>query len=138
MGLAYAYVEGRWVKCLSQCHVQLRGPSQRELQCASAHLRKRSQNHRGEAAITARRLADLLAKASDYETVLMQRQHDLEARDVVAHRHGSHLAETLEEHPPSVLPASSTVAEKQPEDVLPPRSLVLGPDEDEELDEYEQ
>jgi putative transposase len=138
IGLAYAYVEGRWVKCLSEYHLQLRGHTERELQFASAELRKRYQNHPGEAAITARRLADLLAKASDYETVLMQRLQDLEARDVFARMHGSHLAKALEEQIPSVLLASSTVLENQQEDAVPLGAEILDPDEDEELDEYEE
>lgn len=138
IGLAYAYVEGRWVTCLSEYYLQLRGHTERELQFASAELRKRYQNHRGEAAITARRLADLLAKASDYESVLLQRLHDLEARDVFAHMHGYQLAKALEELSPSAFPASSTVLENQREDVVLPGAEVFEPDEDEELDEYEE
>jgi putative transposase len=137
IGLAYAYVEGRWVKCLSEYHLRLRGHSERELQFASAELRKRYQNHRGEAAITARRLADLLAKASDYETVLMQRLHDLEARDVLARMHGYHLAWELEEQIPPTLTSRSTAPEDQRADVSALSSEALSPDDDEELDEYE-
>ena len=138
IGLAYAYVEGRWVKCLSEYHVQLRGHTERELQCASAEIRKRYQNHRGEAAITARRLAELLAKASDYETVLIQRQHDLEARDVFTLMHGYQQAMTLEELPPAVLTEVATGGENQQEDVVHAHALVLDPDEEEELDDYEE
>lgn len=134
IGLAYAYVQGHWVKCLSEYHVQLRGHTERELQLASAELRKRYQNHRGEAAITAKRLADLLAKASDYETVLMQRQHDLEAGDVLAHMHNSEPLVALEEHPPSV----SRALQEQQEDTIHLNALVVDPDEEEELDEYEE
>jgi hypothetical protein len=137
IGLAYAYVEGRWVKCLSEYHLRLRGHSERELQFASTELRKRYQNHRGEAAITARRLADLLAKASDYETVLIQRLCDLEARDVFARMHGSHLAWDVEEQTPPTLTSSSTAPEDQREDVPVGRKEALSPDDDEELDEYE-
>jgi putative transposase len=135
IGLAYAYVQGRWVKCLSQYHVQLSGHSERELQLASSELRKRYQNQHAEAAITAKRLADLLAKASDYETVLVQRLQDLEARDVFAQMRGSYLAA---EEKPNVAPeALSTVLEKESEKRLPSDAEVLDLDE-EELDEYEE
>jgi putative transposase len=137
IGLAYAYVEGRWVKCLSEYHLRLRGHSERELQFASAELRKRYQNHRGEAAITARRLADLLAAASDYESVLIQRLRDLEARDVFARMHGYHLAWDVEEQTPPTLTSSSAVPEDQREDVPVGSKEALFPDDDEELDEYE-
>ncbi|GAC1353986.1 MAG: hypothetical protein NVS4B11_22360 [Ktedonobacteraceae bacterium] len=137
IGLAYAYVQGRWVKCLSEYHLQLRGHTERELQFASAEIRKRYQNHRGEVAITARRLADLLAKASDYETVLLQRLQDLEARDVFSRMHGSHLAlppeEQLNDTPAAFIP----VPDNQQENNASPATEVLDQDE-EELDEYEE
>ncbi len=139
IGLAYAYVQGRWVKCLSEYHLQLRGHTERELQVASAELRKRCQNHRGEAAITARRLADLLAKASDYETVLLQRLQDLEARDVFARMHGSHLALEQEEKTLANSDAGGiATTDNQREDVVSPGTEALDPDEEEELDEYEE
>ncbi len=137
IGLAYAYVQGRWVKCLSEYHVQVRGHTERELQFASAELHKRSQNHHGEVAITARRLADLLAKASDYETVLLQRLQDLEARDVFARMHGSHLALVPEEQPNVTPVAGITVPDNQQEDSVSPDTEILDLDE-EELDEYEE
>lgn len=137
IGLAYAYVQGRWVKCLSEYHLQLRGHTERELQFASAELHKRYQNHRGEVAITARRLADLLAKASDYETVLLQRLQDLEARDVFARMHGSHLALAPEEQPNVTPEAFIPLPDNQQESSLPPDAEVLDLDE-EDLDEYEE
>jgi transposase InsO family protein len=84
LGTAYAYVQGRWVQCRSEYYLQLRGHSERELRIASAELHKRYHNHAGEAAVTAKRLADLLASAEAHEEVLMQRLQDLEARDVFA------------------------------------------------------
>lgn len=139
IGLAYAYVEGCWVQCVSEYYLQLRGHTERELQFASAELRKRYQNHRGEAAITARRLADLLAEASAHETVLMQRLHDLEARDVFARMHGYHVASDLEEQTPPRFTSSSTTLEDQREEVFAIHSAVLTTDdEEEELDEYEE
>ena len=137
IGLAYAYVQGRWVTCLSEYHLQLHGHTERELQFASAELRKRYQNHRGEVAITARRLADLLAKASDYETVLLQRLQDLEARDVFARMHGSHRALAPEEQPKVIPDADIPVLDTQQEDRVSPGTEVLDLDE-EELDEYEE
>ena len=88
IGTAHAYVQGRWVQCRSEYYLQLRGHSERELRIASAELRKRHQDHSREAAVTAKRLADFLASAQAHETVLMQRLHDLEARDVFLHMGG--------------------------------------------------
>ncbi len=88
IGTAYAYVQGRWVQCRSEHYLQLRGHSERERELASVELRKQHQNHRREAAITARRLADFLADVSAHETLALQRWHDLEARDVFARMEG--------------------------------------------------
>ena len=84
LGIAYAYVQGRWVQARSEHYLRLRGHSERELQIASAELRKQHQNHTRDAAITAKRLADFLADLSSHDTVLRQHWQDAEARDVFA------------------------------------------------------
>jgi hypothetical protein len=82
LGTAYVYVRGRWVQARSEHYLRLRGHSERELQIASAELRKQYQNHTRDAAITAKRLADFLADLSSHDTVLRQHWQDAEARDV--------------------------------------------------------
>jgi transposase InsO family protein len=105
IGIAYAFVQGRWVKCLSEHYLQLRGHSERELQLASAELRKRYQNHAGESAITAKRLAEFLASVESHEKVLMQRLHDLEARDVFARMGGYRMIQDEETSSEQASPA---------------------------------
>lgn len=78
---------------MSEYYLQLRGHSERELQIVSHELRKRYQNHAGDAAITAKRLADLLAKAEEHEAVLLQCLQDLETRDVIAQLGGYRIAQ---------------------------------------------
>ena len=94
-------MQGRWVQSRSEYYLQLRGHSERELQIASAELRKRYQKHAGDAAITAKRLAALLAEAQAHEEVLVQRLQDLEARDVFAQMGGYRLLQ--EEQAPPLL-----------------------------------
>ena len=43
IGLAYAYVAGRWVQCICKYYLQLRGHTERELQFVSSEVRKRYQ-----------------------------------------------------------------------------------------------
>ena len=114
IGIAYAFVQGRWVKCLSEHYLQLRGHSERELQLASAELRKRYQNHAGESAITAKRLAEFLASVESHEKALMQRLHDLEARDVFARMGGYRMIQDEEpssEQGPTSIPLSGVQEE---------------------------
>jgi hypothetical protein len=88
IGRAYAFVQGRWVSCISEYYLQFKGHSERELLLATAELRKRQQNHSKEVSITARRLAEFLAEASAHEVLLTQRLQDVEAQDVFAQMGG--------------------------------------------------
>jgi hypothetical protein len=88
IGSAYAFVQGRWVSCISEYYLQLQGHAARELLLATAELRKRQQKHRKEVSITAKRLAELLAEACAHAVVLTQRLQDVEAQDVFAQMGG--------------------------------------------------
>lgn len=135
IGLAYAYVQGRWVQCICEYYLRLRGHTEREVQLASAELRKRYQNHRGEAAITARRLADLLAEVGTHEALLLQRLHDLEGRSVFARMSGYCVAADLEASSPS---CRSTKGEQRREEGTVHAESQESRDEGEALDEYEE
>ena len=88
IGVAYAFVQGRWIRCISEYHLQFKGHSERELLLATAEVRKRLRTQSKELAITARRLAELLASAEAHEVVLTQRLQDAEAHDVLAQMGG--------------------------------------------------
>jgi putative transposase len=142
IGTAYAYVQGRWVKCQSEYYLQLHGHSERELQLGSSELRKRYQNHTGESSITAKRLADFLADASAHEEVLKQRQHDLEARNVFAHMGSPRLIEgTQGQASTQDQPDVDTLQQQnaQPPSRMDTLECNETQDEDEEeLEEYEE
>jgi hypothetical protein len=82
-GVAYAFVKKRWVRCISEHYARLAGRSEREVQLASAELRRRQQRHGQHLRITARQLADFLASLEAEEVVLEQRLRDTEARSVL-------------------------------------------------------
>jgi putative transposase len=138
IGIAYAYVRGRWVQCRSEYYLQLRGHTERELHLVSHELRKRYQNHAGEAAVTAKRLADFLAEAESHEQILMQRLQDVEAREVFAQMGGHQLP--AQEPPPTPHPSSSVSLSQISHDALKPvePELDAGDDVLEDLDEYEE
>ena len=81
-GLAYAFVQGRWVRCISEQHSRLAGRSEREIQLATAELRRRQTRHGQQFTITARKLADFLASLEAEETLLEQRLRDAETKQV--------------------------------------------------------
>lgn len=88
IGVAYAFVGGHWVSCISEYYLQFKDHSERELLLAAAELRKNRQEQAKHQAITAKRLAEFLADVSAYEEILMQRQRDAEAQDVYAQMGG--------------------------------------------------
>ncbi len=130
------------MKCQSEYYLQLHGHSERELHLASHELRKRYQNHAGEASITAKRLADFLAQASAHEEVLRQRQHDLEARAVFARMGSPRMSEEIQEQARAQdLLTPSAMREHTQE--LSSRTETTNDDEtrdddDDELEEYEE
>jgi putative transposase len=81
-GLAYAFVRSRWVRCISEQHSRLAGRSEREIQLATAELRRRQHRHGQQLTVTARKLADFLASLEAEEVLLEQRQRDAETREV--------------------------------------------------------
>jgi hypothetical protein len=81
-GTAYAFVKGRWVRCISEHYARFVGRSEREVMLATAELRRQHQDHGRQLAITARRLADFLVTLEADEVLLEQRLRDAEARDV--------------------------------------------------------
>ncbi len=148
IGTAYAYVKKRWVKLRSEHYLQLKGHSERERELVSSELRKRHQNHTQDAAITAKRLAEFLADLGAHEEVLIQRWHDLEARDVFARMEGYQMLpneEAEQEEPaPTLALVGSRSAEMQERQETRSRNQHHAPeiDEDdvdlEDLDEYEE
>ena len=143
IGVAYAFVRGNWVKCLSEHYLQLRGHTEREIQVASAELRKSQQNHGLGASVTAKRLADFLASVEAYEVLLTQRQHDLETRDVLTRMGGYRMlpgeqGQTLLDDMAS---ASSPVHDQGTVGILEPLEAIQDDEEEEDLenlDEYEE
>jgi transposase InsO family protein len=82
IGTAFAFVDRQWVECHSEHYASLHGHSEREVHLASEELRKRRQNHSGQFAVTAKKLAEFLESVEQEEEILVQRLSDLEARSL--------------------------------------------------------
>jgi putative transposase len=82
VGLAYAFVQGRWVRCISEQYARLAGRSEREIQLASAELRRRQSQQAQRLPLRARQLAEFLVSLDAEEVLLEQRLRDLALRDV--------------------------------------------------------
>ena len=82
VGVAYAYVQGRWVKCISQYYSIFEGRSEKELLLASQEIRQQGKRTRTSPEVSAKRLAEFIANVQEHETLLLQRLRDLEGKQV--------------------------------------------------------
>jgi transposase InsO family protein len=119
-GTAYAFIKGRWVQCLSEHYAIFTGRSEREIQLATAELRKRNQLHGQRLTIAARKLADFLTSLEAEELLLEQRLRDAEARAMLTPKEQSMHTQTTDLHEEETHPIASS-----------------GQDEDETLNIYE-
>lgn len=102
IGIAYAYVKGQWLTCISQHYSSFAGHSEREIMVASVELRKQYKNHSKNFSVTASSLAEFLNQAEQQEVVLLQRMRDIEAKEILARVD----AGICEKEPPTQLPCS--------------------------------
>lgn len=82
VGVAYAYVKGHWVKCISQYYSIFEGHSEKELLLASSEIRRATSLTRSNSSVSAKRLAEFIANVQEHETLLLQRLKDIEAKQV--------------------------------------------------------
>lgn len=82
-GIAYAFLKDRWVQCLSEHYASFAGRSEREIQLATAEIRKRNHLHGQQFTLTARKLAEFLTSLEAEELMLEQRLRDAEARTML-------------------------------------------------------
>ena len=83
-GIAYAYIRGQWVRCISQYYSIFHGRSEREIQLATQELRQQHKKHGQRFTITAKALADFLSRTQTTESILLQRLKDTEAQDILS------------------------------------------------------
>jgi putative transposase len=83
LGVAYAYVQGRWVKCISQYYSIFSGRSERELLLASLEIKQQAKLTQTPTTISAKRLADFLSNVTVHEALMLQRLRDLEGQNVL-------------------------------------------------------
>jgi hypothetical protein len=80
LGLAWAFVTHRWIRCISEYHAVFHGRSERELMIASDELRARKQAYSRRFSVTASRLAVFLQSVETEESLMTQRLKDIAMR----------------------------------------------------------
>jgi len=113
VGIAYAYVRGQWVRCISQYYAAFAGHSEKELELATEVLRQQARINHKAVSLTPQHLADFLADVQAHQGVLVQRLRDQEAQGVL-----SCLEASTPGKPPAVMqPAFSEAFSLEPVDL---------------------
>lgn len=81
-GIAYAYIRGHWVECISEYYSIFKGRSEKEIQLATTELKKRHQNHAQRFKVKSQKLAEFLNSAEAEEVMLSQRLRDAQGQEV--------------------------------------------------------
>ncbi|WP_411863277.1 Mu transposase C-terminal domain-containing protein [Tolypothrix sp. PCC 7601] len=80
MGVAYAYVDGRWVRCISQYYSTFVGRTEKEVLLAAQEIRQLNKRSATATNLNAKHLADFIANVQEHEALLLQRLRDLESK----------------------------------------------------------
>lgn len=99
VGVVYAYVQGRWVRCISQYYSIFEGRSEKELLIASQEIKQQGKLTRTSPSVSAKRLAEFIANVQEHETLLLQRLRDLEGKQVQSALSDSEIASVAEAVP---------------------------------------
>ena len=125
-GVAYAFVKGSWIRCVSQHYAILEGRSEKEVLLATLELRRQRQQHQRQSPVTAARIADFLTSVDATEALQLQQLRDREARQ------GLTLIEGGRERPQFQIPTDPTVPDR---DSHPTPTTAV---EAQPLDSYEE
>ncbi len=128
IGVTYAYVKGRWVKCISQYYSIFEGHSEKELLLATSEIKRARKLTQASSTVSAKRLADFITNVQEHETLLIQRLKDIEAKQVINSLYVEETETVVRDIPPNFVPiVTSNLV--QPENVATsvakPESLDL-------------
>lgn len=83
IGIAYAFVKKRWVKCTSSFYQVLNGRTEKEIQLASEEIRKRKKANGKKAEVTDRELAEFLKSIEEQESLLKEHRKAIDNKSIL-------------------------------------------------------
>ncbi len=75
-GIAYAYVNNHWVKCLSNYYMKFQGYSEKSIEMATTICRQKRKLYNQNQYIGAKEIVDLLNNAEEHEELMLQIRKD--------------------------------------------------------------
>ncbi|ENQ3111345.1 DDE-type integrase/transposase/recombinase [Bacillus cereus] len=91
ISIAYAYVNNKWVRCISEYYSIFRNRTERELKHIAAELKKRFKNHNKSFNISAKMIADFINKSEKSERAFEQAIKDREMQSITSKEKGDRL-----------------------------------------------
>lgn len=113
VGLAYAYVQDRWVQCISEHYARLNGRSEKVLKLAAEELRARNRRHTRQLPMTGRWLAELIEELEREEQYFELFGREADNQQVILMAEGN--LSTLPAGQVSVAAATRVVEQGEPE-----------------------
>ena len=82
IGIAYAFVDNKWCRCISEYYPVLQGRSEKTIQIIAAEIKKQKKDSSVRTEITASKLAEYLQKTEADEKILRRLMADSELNNV--------------------------------------------------------
>lgn len=125
-GIVYAYVQGIWVECISEYYPLFRGRSEKEIQLATAELKKQMQNHASSHKVRSKHLAEFMASTEAEEALLAQRLKDSQTLEVMSVINGG--LPNINPYSESIDSKLSDVESKQDDNPITQANELINPD----------
>jgi transposase InsO family protein len=84
VGIAYVYINKRWVRCISEYYARLNGKTLREVQKITEEIKKKNANFNKKFIVNARHVADFITLAEEEEVYLNERYVSQEEQKIAA------------------------------------------------------
>ena len=78
LGVAYAFLHGRWVKCISQYYSIMKGRTEKELKIVASEIRQQNKKHSKTLYLNAKLIAKHIELMENSEKLLIQQMKDKE------------------------------------------------------------
>lgn len=83
IGIAYAYVKNKWIRCISQYYSIFQGRTEKELKLITQEIKKQKKNYYKKININAKKIAEFISFAEEQEEIFNQRNKDYEAKKTI-------------------------------------------------------
>ncbi len=81
-GIAYAYANNRWIKCISNYYTRFEGYSEKAVKIATTLIHRKKQLHNQRVYANVSEIVNLLKNAEEYEELQLQLQRDRSSQKV--------------------------------------------------------